>query len=446
MIDADATTAAPSRRPPSTDTVLRRLFLTLYLRGRSARGLKKDGAPRSVAGKLALTLLMYGFVGGLAFAFSRQGVFMLSAWLHAMTFMFLGMFVAASGGEVLFNKEEADILLHRPVQARTLLRAKARVLVEVSLWIAGAFNLVGLIAGAFTPDGGWRFLPAHAFSITLEALFCTGCVVVVYQLCLRWFGRERLDGLMTGAQVLMAVSIVLAGQVVPRILPYLPKHLDLAGQWWVALLPPIWFASIDTVLVGHVEARLLLLAAAAIAATAAVLALALGKLAADYERGLQTLNEGGASVRPRAGHRRWLDVVVNVPPLRWWLRDSVSRAAFLLTSAYLVRDRELKLRVYPALASVLVLPIVLLFDGGGHGQVSSFKYAFCSGFAALTPAFLLELVNRSAHWQAADVFRIAPLRACRACAWCPSRDPAAPVRALRRDLCGPGHVGRRPQP
>ena len=50
-----------------------------------------------------------------------QPVFGLSLYLHAMTLVFLGMFVASSAGEVLFNKEEGDILLHRPITARALL-------------------------------------------------------------------------------------------------------------------------------------------------------------------------------------------------------------------------------------------------------------------------------------------------------------------------------------
>ena len=74
------------------------------------------------------------------------------------------------------------------------------VLVEVSLWLAGAFNLVGLFVGIGATDGGWFFLVAHAVSTGLEAMFCTGCVVLTYQLCLRWFGHERLDNLMTAVQ------------------------------------------------------------------------------------------------------------------------------------------------------------------------------------------------------------------------------------------------------
>src|SRR5262249_60846898 len=100
---------------------LRRLFLTLFLRGRSSRGLQKSTAPQSIGSKLGITLVFCVFVGFVALGFRKQTIFALSASLHAMTFLFLGMFVAASSGEILFNKEEADILLHRPVPPRTLL-------------------------------------------------------------------------------------------------------------------------------------------------------------------------------------------------------------------------------------------------------------------------------------------------------------------------------------
>jgi hypothetical protein len=128
----------------SPEQTLRRLFLTLFLRGYSARGLQKSKAPTSVGSKLALTLVMYGLTGFMALIFLRQSVFSLALYMHGATFMFLGMFVAASAGEILFNQQEADILLHRPVEPRALLWAKIGVLVQVSLWLGGAFNLIGL--------------------------------------------------------------------------------------------------------------------------------------------------------------------------------------------------------------------------------------------------------------------------------------------------------------
>lgn len=396
---------------PSTRRALRRLFLTLFLRGRGARGLRKESAPKSVGSKLGLTLFFYALAGLLALICVRQPVFSLSLYLHGMTLVFLGMFVAASAGEVLFNKEEGDILLHRPVTARQLLWAKIGVLVEVSLWLAGAFNLVGIVIGFVT--GGWLFPIVHAFSTALEALFCTGCVVLVYQLCLRWFGRERLDGLMTAAQVLVSIVAVLAGQIVPRVLMRFGPLASLGPDtWWVALLPPAWFAGLDDALVVRGNANSWILAGAGLAATAVVLWLAFGKLAGDYATGLQTLNEVSAARPRRRASRRLIDRLVHLPPLRWWLRDSVARASFLLTVAYLFRDRDVKLRIYPGVAPMLIMPVIFLLQDhvrGGADSAGGTSLAFAGGFLGLLPLIGLNLLQYSQQWQAADIFRVAPI-------------------------------------
>ena len=156
----------------STQKTLHQLFLTLFLRGHSSRGLQKSTAPKSIAQKLTFILVVYALFGCLSLNFRGQPVFALAIYLHAITFVMVAMFIAASAGEILFNNQEADILLHRPVTARALLTAKVRVLVEVSLWLAAALNFIGLFVGLAAPDGGWRFPLAHVLSTTLEALFC----------------------------------------------------------------------------------------------------------------------------------------------------------------------------------------------------------------------------------------------------------------------------------
>ncbi len=415
MSAGEPTSAGVAAKPsePSQEAVLRRLFLTLFLRGRTARGLRKETAPKSIGRKLALTLAFYALFGALALSFVRQPVFTLSIYLHAMTFVFLGMFVTGSAGEVLFSKDEADILLHRPVRPATLLRAKVRVLVEVSLWIAGAFNLVGLGVGWFASDGGWRYPLAHAVSMTLEALFCTGCVVLTYQLCLRWCGRERLEGLVTSAQVIVSITIVLAGQLLPRLMSSVDTANALTlDSWWLGLLPPAWFAGLDDALCGHGTPVSWTLGASAVIGTGVVLVIAFGKLARAYEFGQQALNEAAAD-RPsaRARGRRWRDAIVSAPPLRWWLRDPVARASFLLCTAYLLRDRDVKLRIYPALAPMLVMPFVMLMPShrSGASGFAQFGIAFAGSFLCILPALALRLLQYSQQWQASDLFRAAPI-------------------------------------
>ncbi|MGO9111752.1 MAG: hypothetical protein ACLP9L_21205 [Thermoguttaceae bacterium] len=396
---------------PSLERTLRRLFLTLFLRGRGARGLNKQGAPKSIGTKLALTLTFYALFGCMALFFLRQPVFALAVYLHAMTFAFLGMFVASSAGEILFNKEEADILMHRPVGPKVMLWAKIRVLVEVSLWLAGAFNLAGLFVG-FGSAGNWRFPIVHLFSTALEALFCTGCVVMVYQLCLRWFGRERLEGLMTTAQVLVSVAAVSFSQVLPRLVFRLDRVLSVReSSWWIGLLPPAWFAGLDDALAGSAAFDSWRLATLGVTVTALVLWIAFGKLAHNYETGLQALNETISPWVKKQDHRRWLDRLVSVPPLVWWLRDPVVRASFLLTAAYLIRDRDVKLRVYPGIAPILILPFLFLLQshhGNGPAELG-FGIPFAGIYLGMVPLLGLQILQYSQQWQAADIFRAAPM-------------------------------------
>ena len=316
--------APPSDTPPilnpalSQARTLRRLFFTLYLRGRSSRGIRPKTAPKSVVQKLIVALVIYAAFGTFATVFFGRPVFALAVYLHGLTFVFLSMFVSSSSGEILFNKEEADILLHRPVTPRDLLWSKIRVLIEVSLWLAGALNLAGLIIGIFASDGGALFPLIHAISTILEALFCTSCIVLTYQLCLRWFGRERLDSIMTTAQVIVTVSAVAAGQILPRvILRFNGLGLLRFGQstWWMALCPPAWFAGLDDAVAGQHARGSWLLAAFGLIATALTVWLAFGKLAHTYEPGMQTLGET-VSKTPTPSKRRCTENLAKLPPVK----------------------------------------------------------------------------------------------------------------------------------
>ncbi len=397
-------------REVSSEKALRRLFLTLFLRGRSARGIRKEKTPKSVGTKLASTLAVYAGLGLLSLAFLGKPVFALAVYLHAMTFVLLGMFVAASAGEILFNSEEADILLHRPISPKSLLWAKIRVLVEVSLWIAGAFNLVGLAVGLFASNGNRLFPIVHAFSMTLEALFCTGCVVLVYQLCLRWFGREKLEGVMTAAQVLVSIVAVMSGQLLPQMVLRFDHVVTFTTQsWWIALIPPAWFAGLDDALSGAPTLGAGLLALFALLATAIVLGLAFGRLSRDYEIGLQSLGEHSVKKIGRPGRRRWIDRLAQFGPVRWWLRDPVTRASFLLVAAYLIRDRDVKLRIYPGIAPIIVLPFFFMFQSRQPGGFGGFSTAFTAAYLGIVPLLAMMILQFSSQYQASDIFRAVPL-------------------------------------
>jgi hypothetical protein len=176
-------------------------------------------------------------------------------------------------------------------------------------------------------------------------------------------------------------------------------------------MPPAWFAGFDDALAGSASFGSWRLAAFAVTATALVLWIAFGKLSQNYETGLQALNETVSRRVKKQNHRRWLDRLVSVPPLAWWLRDPVARASFLLTAAYLIRDRDVKLRVYPGITPILILPFIFLLQSyhrNGPGDIG-FGVPFSGIYLGMVPLLGLQILQYSQQWQAADIFRAAPI-------------------------------------
>ena len=402
----------PAHSLPAPDKVLRRLFWTLLFRGRAAQQAGAHQTRRQVG--LGVTLLIYAAVGIIPAMFAKTAdCFVFATALHGFTFMFASLTLASSAGTMLFMKEEAEILLHRPVTPQQMLRAKCAVLAGFALLLALALNLAGFVTGLGSKGATWRFIPAHLLSMTLLMVFSAAAIVLVYNACLRWFGRSRLDNLLASVQSLLTVVMVLSGQIMPRL-----QHLDALKQLdhlegWLLALPPVWFGALDALIGGSAfdRAALWLPAGLAVGATVLTSWLALEKLGAAYGHGLMNLNESTGTARESTRPRGvWLAAIVKLPPLCWWLRDPVQRESFKLTTAYLFRDREIKLRLYPGIAPMLIMPLVMLFSGGrGSDGGTMMVQAFATCFLGMISLQAMLFLGCSEHWRAAAFFYVTPL-------------------------------------
>jgi hypothetical protein len=434
----------PSTAAPSTAKTLRNLFLTLFLRGRTSQGIRQATAPTSIIQKLWVSLAFYGLFGSFAFFMYGQPVFILSAYLHGSTFLFLGLFLVSVAGETLFNKDEVEILMHRPISPRDLLIAKVSILVQVSLCYATALNLVGLFVGLGSRDGSWAFPFIHVISMAESAVFSAASIVLIYQVCLRLFGRERIESVMTLLQILATAAFVIGGQILPRVLA---NNIQFNGgaptpmghPAWLGYLPAGWFAGLDDAVAGSHAASSFGFAALGLAATGLVCWLAFDRLAKTYESGSQSLSESAAPSEKQLKQVRVLSRLANTSPISWWLRSSVEKVSFVLVAAYLARDREVKLRVYPSITSVLIMPIVMGLNNSSRKHMmenslarhpglsvhsahlaqhmtstfdpifSTAGLAFGGAFLGYLPLMALSTLSYTQQWKASEVFRAAPI-------------------------------------
>jgi hypothetical protein len=132
------------------------------------------------------------------------------------------------------------------------------------------------------------------------------------------------------------------------------------------------------------------------------------------------LNESEGTAKGRTKPReRWLAALVKLPPLSWWLRDPVERESFKLTTAYLVRDREIKMRLYPGVAPLLIMPLVMLFSGGtgkGGAEAAIMMQGFATCFLDMLSMQAMLFLGCSEHWRSV----------CPHCCFC-ARSPSSPA-------------------
>jgi len=405
---------------------LLRTIFRVRTRGRRTFG---RGRPRG----LIFLVVIYAVMGALAgaIAFLDVDVFTFATILGGMSLLIAGMSMVAESSQLLFSAQEHDIVGHRPINARTLLLARALSLVGLTLLLTLSLNLAPMFMG-LAAHGAEPWLPlAHLVSITLLSVFAAGAVVFVYVLLTRLIGRERFDAVASWLQLGVSVVFIFGYQIIPRLIDRAHGFRIAPALPWLMLLPPAWFAALETLLAGRPPAawlpHLLPMAAIGIGLALALAYAAIVRLSGDYARRLASLSEapggkaerdgaerasaeraGGASAEPAAAaapRRSGAGSAGFARALRTLLPDPVERASFRLAAAYMRRDRDVRMRLYPSLASYLVFPIIAFVDPakGAFAPLASVV------MASMLPTATLMTLKMSPQFAAADVFRYAPL-------------------------------------
>ena len=358
---------------------------------------------------LRFVIGMYLFVGlmnGLLALWTKLDLFTYTVLVHSMTFFVVGMAVTSESGDILFNTNESDVLVHRPVHPRTLLLAKSINLIAFTLILAGALNVFPMFFGLAASGARAWFPVVHLISMFLLCVFCAAAVICTYGLIIRYLDREKFDNFAAWSQVIMSILFVGGYQVVPRLLDRFQGLSFVPFAQYLFPLPPAWFAGIDSFVAGDQSAVFGVLGVLGLVLTGLLAWIAIGKLAPSYGESLAKLSETRMATKESEAVSRTPEI--SNPILRWWLRDPVERSSFRLAAAYMRRDRDVKLRLYPSLTMFLIVPLINLLDKDRHG-FSAFLPLMTVWMLGIMPVQALLTLRMSQQYPAADIFAVAPL-------------------------------------
>jgi ABC-2 type transport system permease protein len=394
---------------------------------RSGRSFLQTSAKEYATSNLALLSMlgMYIFLGFTTaiFAFTKPDLFIYSLIASSVTLFIVALAVVTESGNVIFNETEPDIIGHLPVSSRTLFTAKVLNIFFFSLLLAAAANLLPAIAGVFIKDSGWLFLLAHSLSAILASLFATMLVLTSYGLLMRFVDKERFNNFIAYAQTGFSVFLILGYQVMPRLVDRYELQSDPANHKYFLLYPPAWFSGLTLVIMGRVDWLSLSFAALALLSLLIVSFVGLRKVATGYTA---FASQFAYDANMRAGKTAGTPAASQTAPQKpgarttfsntlkaFFLRNSIERAVFDLVATYLKRDREIKVRLYPSFAYLIMFPLIGLVTGGLADPFVSQEFRVNTIIGAAMIPFVAsvgaEAILFSEHYQAAYIFRAAPV-------------------------------------
>jgi hypothetical protein len=393
---------------------LRALLMTYFRQDLRSRGtFQKPGKSEYVTSNwLLLIPLAIHLVGGLfisLLAISGADVFLYSIVALSYTSFLVALIVLIESANTIFNPSESDIIGHLPISSETLLAAKILNLLSFAMLFAVAANLFPSIMGIWAARSGLSFIPAYALAVAAVSLFIIAIIVSCYGLLMRHISKERFDNFVAWAQAGLTLAVILGYQLLPHLADRQEMTSRFEFRYYLLFYPPAWFAGLTMLLMGNFEPGYALLAALGLGSLAVSVAVAFKKIAADYSQEA-IIASGMRKERAERVPKKLSGLFASL-----LLRDSVERAIFDLVSTYLRRDREIKVRLYPSLATFFFFPLLSLIAGKLEDPFSGVfesDHIYTLLAAEMVPFVSLAAVEGllfSNHHQASYVFHVAPI-------------------------------------
>ncbi|WP_430813697.1 hypothetical protein [Carboxylicivirga sp. RSCT41] len=323
-------------------------------------------------------LFIYAFLGlMIVFSLFRVNDLMLQlSVFFGFLIVFEGTILLTEFTSVLFDENDNQILLPRPVSSRTLLAVR---LVHVLVYMSNiAFALSLPFTFYLVIFQGWIALP-FVVGVLLCAWFTLILAVGFYMSLSKLVSAQRFKDVLNYFQIALAVVIMASYQLVPHYMEDANVGSFMFKEvWWAYLLPSVWFAGFTQLMSGagsqmHLILTLITLVAVIAGSFLLIRALSSGFTAILSESG----NAAPKTVKPLEvrSEKSWRNKVLSLLCV-----SELEKTGWRFAMRHVKSDRKLKQQVYPMFAYSLIMVVAFLrpdfndLSGFVNELASSSKY------------------------------------------------------------------------
>lgn len=312
---------------------------------------------------------------------------------------------------VLLDIDDKNILLPRPVDAKTLSAAKLIHIVAYLFSITLAITAGALVMGFFRY--GFLFFLVLLFEIILICGFVILFTSLFYYVILTVFSGEKLKDIINYFQIALTITMTIMYQFIGRIFNFTDLHITIIPHWWHVLLPSAWFSAPFSIFIEHdYNSHYVLLSVVGIIVPIIAITLYVMVVAPRFERNLQKLNSGGSKKKTmeKASLRRTVSNII--------CHNPIEKAFFRFTLQMLDNERKLKLRIYPNMALAVIFPFIFMLNLFGSGmesfsdtyaEISQGRYYLYLYISVVLLAALFPLISLSQNYKGAWIYKALPV-------------------------------------
>lgn len=360
------------------------------------------------------SLITYGILGffvGILMLVSFPLFYKMNLAFGIIIFMVMATMIS-DFSTVLLDVKDKNILLPRPVDARTINTAKLLHIVIYLFTITMSISGLALLVGLF--KYGVAFTLIFMVELVLICCLVVFFTSILYMAILSFFDGEKLKDMINYIQILLSVFMLVSYQFMGRIFNLKLLTVTFHPAWWHFLIPTTWFAAPFSLFTEHNSSQYFTaLSLLALIVPAAAMVLYMTLVVPYFEGKLQKLNSSSMRAKKGAAIRE---------KIQWTAANllcssQTEKAFYQFTQNMLSNERKLKLQLYPQLAFALAMPFLMLSGTIGSGvswsdilvDLANSKLYLVVYWSAIFLAFTATMMSSSENYRGAWIYRALPI-------------------------------------
>lgn len=319
------------------------------------------------------------------------------AYFAGAFFFMTTMYLVSDFSFVLLDTKDKNIIMTKPVESKTVSVSKFVhifiYMVRLNIFLAGPSMVVFILSYGL----------AAAFIFVLEVIFMDLLIFImtifIYFAVLRFFDGELLRNIINTIQILLTVLLSIGYQVAVRMIDFTSiKSMNYNFSYRDYFNPVLWFGAPFEIIFSGGKSSYLYVFSALLVVVPLISFVFYLKLSKVMEQLLLKL-ESGETERLK---KHFIQELVG----KILCRNTVQYQSFHFANAVLRSDRSLKLKIYPALSTGILLPVLMIFNMGIRGekyQATGIEYLYLY-FVIVAISSVVRLVNYSSAWKGSYVY------------------------------------------